>query len=82
VIFIIRLKSTSGFRVPKPFFYLAEICSGTISDHTKWVTDVKIEINVLGAQAHFPTAQQLFSTSYDMKKQTCCISKIEICMYF
>jgi len=39
------------------------------------VTIAKIEINVLRAQAHFSTTHQLFSSSSDMKKQTCCISE-------
>jgi len=39
------------------------------------VTAAKIEINVLVAQAHFSTAQKLFASSSDPKKQACCISK-------
>jgi len=39
------------------------------------VTTAKIAINVSGAQARFWTTQKIFSSSYDMKKQTCCISK-------
>jgi len=34
-----------------------------------WVTPAKIAINVLGAQAHFSTTQQLFSNSSDIKNE-------------
>ena len=36
-----------------------------------WVTTAKITINVSGAQAHFSTTQQIFSSSSDPKKQIC-----------
>jgi len=46
-----------------------------------WVTTAKITINVSGAQAHFSTTQQIFSSSSDPKKQTC-ISNLFIYFFF
>ena len=39
------------------------------------VTTAIVENNVLGAQAHFSTTQQLFLSSSEPKKTTCGISK-------
>ena len=39
---------------------------------TIWLVTAKTAINVLGAQAHFSTTQQVFTSSSDMNKQNCC----------
>ena len=48
--------------------------SGNPQKLNLWVTPTKMANDALGAQAYFSTIQQLFSSSSDMKKQTCCIS--------
>jgi len=58
--------------------------SGNPLDLTIWVTTAKMAINVLGAQVRFLTTEQFFSSSSNMKNQSCCISKnfLQKQMYF
>jgi len=53
----------------------AQARSGNLKNSITKVSITKMIPNILGAHAHFSTTQQLFSSSSDPKKQTCCISK-------